>query len=214
MRNCSHIVSAACIVLLCSISAFAAKKQEEKKAVETKVETKAIPATVEYQFSRLVGPGRIQKIQDGKPGEVRRTYEIIRKDDKPVDKKLIKEERVEPKPTLFAMGKAGFPTSRGAFGRGRVMTMQASAYDPSPASNGGSGRTKMGYRVAYGHVAVDPRVIPLGTMVFVEGYGFAIASDIGSAIKGNRIDLCYRNRSEAMEFGRRNVRVHILRKLG
>jgi len=209
-------VSAICFALLCSISAFAAKKQDEKKAVETKVETKQIPSTVEYQFSRLVGPGRLQKAQDGKPGEVRRTYEIIRKDGKASGKKLIKEERIEPQPTVFLMGKAGYQTSRGAFSRGKVVVMNATAYDPGPASCGphSNGYTRMGLKAGFGQVAVDPRVIPLGTLVFVEGYGFAICSDTGSAIKGNRIDLCYESRSVAMDFGRKKVRVHILKKLG
>ncbi|MER3495758.1 MAG: hypothetical protein C4320_02400, partial [Armatimonadota bacterium] len=69
----------------------------------------------------------------------------------------------------------------------------------------------MGWYAGYGQVAVDPRVIPLGTMVYVENYGFAIASDTGGAIKGNRIDLCYRTNAECLRFGRRKVRVHILK---
>src|SRR5262249_31594075 len=104
-------------------------------------------------------------------------------------------------------------TSRGSYHRGKVLIMNATAYDPSPAScgPGSNGLTKLGLKAGYGHVAVDPRVIKLGTMVFVEGYGFAIASDIGSAIKGNRIDLCCENRSICMEFGRRKVKVHVLK---
>ena len=93
------------------------------------------------------------------------------------------------------------------------MLMEASAYDPSPATigPGATGRTAMGLRATYGHVAVDPRVIKMGTKVFVEGYGFAIASDKGSAIKGNRIDLCFDSRSTALAFGRKKVKVHVLR---
>ena len=216
MRNCSHIVSALVLALASSIAAYAGVRQEENKAVETKVETKEIPSTVEYQLSRLVGAGRIQKAQIGKPGEVRRTYEVIRKDGKPVGKKLIKEERIEPTPTIILMGKAGFATSRGSYARAKVVTMEAPAYDPGPLSCGkyDNGLTKMRLKAGYGHVAVDPREIPLGKMVFVEGYGFATASDIGSAIKGNRIDLCYASRKTAMDFGRKKVRVHILKKLG
>jgi 3D (Asp-Asp-Asp) domain-containing protein len=62
----------------------------------------------------------------------------------------------------------------------------------------------------YGVVAVDPRVIPLGTRLFVEGYGSAIAGDTGGAIKGNRIDLCFNSDDEAEKVGRRTVRVLIL----
>jgi 3D (Asp-Asp-Asp) domain-containing protein len=53
-------------------------------------------------------------------------------------------------------------------------------------------------------------VIKLGTYVYVEGYGFAIAADTGGAIKGNRIDLCFNSRREALNFGRKTVKVHIL----
>ncbi len=214
MRNCSPIVSVLVLAVVASFGAIAIGSEDKIEAVEIRVESKAIPSTVEYQLSRLVGPGRIQKAQEGKPGEVRRTYEVIRKNGKPVSKKLIKEERIQPQPTVFAMGKSGYPSSRSAFGRGKVLMMNASAYDPSPATigRGATGLTKMGLRATYGHVAVDPRVIPLGSLVFVEGYGFAIASDIGSAIKGNRIDLCYDSRSTALAFGRKKVKVHVLNK--
>jgi 3D (Asp-Asp-Asp) domain-containing protein len=214
MRNCSHIVSALVLAVVGSFGAIAIASEDNNEAVEIRVESKQIPTTVEYQFSRLVGPGRLQKAQSGKPGEVRRTYQVVRRNGKPIAKKLIKEERIEPEPILFLMGKSGYTTSRSSFGRGRVMVMEATAYDPSPATigRGATGRTAMGLVATYGHVAVDPRVIPMGSLVFVEGYGFAIASDKGSAIKGNRIDLCYDSRATALSFGRKKVKVHLLRK--
>lgn len=93
------------------------------------------------------------------------------------------------------------------------MTMNASAYDPSAGrGRNATFRTATGMRAAYGVVAVDPRVIPLGTHVYVEGYGFAIAADTGGAIKGNRIDLCMPTDRECRIFGRRPVKVHILKK--
>jgi 3D (Asp-Asp-Asp) domain-containing protein len=61
-----------------------------------------------------------------------------------------------------------------------------------------------------GVVAVDPRVIPLGTRLYIEGYGVAVAGDVGSAIKGRRIDLGFGTYAEAIRWGRRNVRVQIL----
>lgn len=215
MRNCSPFVSAFVLAAISSLGAVAIASEGDNKnqAVEIRVESKPIPPTVEYQFSRLVGAGRLKKEDSGKPGEVRRTYQVIRKNGKPVAKKLIKEERIEPTPTLFLMGKSGFSTSRSSFGRSKVLVMEATAYDPSPATigPGATGRTAMGLRAAYGHVAVDPRVIKLGTRVFVEGYGFAIASDKGSAIKGNKIDLCFNSRATALAFGRKSVKVHVLR---
>ena len=99
---------------------------------------------------------------------------------------------------------------------GKTITMSASAYDLSYASTGkrpgdrGYGITASGMKARYGVVAVDPRVIPLGTKLYIEGYGNAIAGDTGGAIKGNRIDLFYNSHSEAMNFGRRQVKVTIL----
>ncbi|MBI4733746.1 MAG: 3D domain-containing protein [Rubrobacteridae bacterium] len=67
-------------------------------------------------------------------------------------------------------------------------------------------------RAQKGVVAVDPRVIPLGTRLYIEGYGEAIAADTGGAIKGNRIDLCYNTPGECFKFGRQTVKVHVLGK--
>ncbi len=72
-----------------------------------------------------------------------------------------------------------------------------------------SGRTASGLPVAVGVVAVDPTVIPLGTRMFVPGYGPAVAADVGSAVKGNIIDLWMSTRAEAMAWGRRTVTITI-----
>lgn len=212
MRNCSLWVSIGLLFCAFVSTASAGKREDNTNNGEIRIESKTIEPGIVYQFSREVGPGRLMKAHDGKPGTVKRTYRIIQKDGKTVGKELIKEERTEATDTLFLMGRAGFQGSRGSYERGRVMTMSASAYTNSIYENGGSGRTAMGYRADFGHVAVDPRVIPLGTKLYVEGYGFAIASDTGSAIKGNRIDLCVGpSRAQAMNFGRRTVKVHVLK---
>jgi len=111
---------------------------------------------------------------------------------------------VKPKPTIIRRGEL---PSRG----GRIIYMVATAYDPGPASCGryASGRTAIGLKATKGVIAVDPRVIPLGTRVFVEGYGPAVAGDVGGAIKGNKIDVCFPTRREALQWGRRTVKVTI-----
>jgi 3D (Asp-Asp-Asp) domain-containing protein len=65
-------------------------------------------------------------------------------------------------------------------------------------------------RATHGVVAVDPNVIPLYTRLYIEGYGPAIAGDIGGAIRGQRIDLCFDSLGEALDWGRRPVTVYIL----
>ncbi len=88
------------------------------------------------------------------------------------------------------------------------MIMEASAY--TPFDDGQSGITASGIPAKRGIVAVDPRVVPLGTRVYVPGYGVAIAADTGGAIKGSKIDLCIEDYNEAIRFGRRKVEVYIL----
>ncbi|MBQ7477205.1 MAG: 3D domain-containing protein [Selenomonadaceae bacterium] len=89
-----------------------------------------------------------------------------------------------------------------------VMSMEATAYLPS--DGGGSGMTAMGIPATYGVVAVDPSIIPLGTRLYIPGYGMAIAADTGGAIVGYCIDLCMESYAEAMDFGRRVVTVYVL----
>ena len=71
-------------------------------------------------------------------------------------------------------------------------------------------RTRTGTWPKRGTISVDPRVIPLGTKLYVEGYGFGVAEDTGGAIKGNKIDVFVDSYNEAMNWGRRNVKVYIL----
>jgi 3D (Asp-Asp-Asp) domain-containing protein len=92
-----------------------------------------------------------------------------------------------------------------------VRTMEATAYEPGPTSCGnGNGNTSCGYRAGYGVVAVDPKVIPYHTRLYIEGYGYAVAGDCGGAIDGDRIDLGFLTVDECMDWGRRNVKVYIL----
>ncbi|HFK1685833.1 cell wall-binding protein EntB [Bacillus paranthracis] len=99
----------------------------------------------------------------------------------------------------------------------RELTVVATAYTADPSENGTYGGRVL---TAVGHdltanpnmriIAVDPKVIPLGSKVWVEGYGEAIAGDTGSAIKGNRIDVLMGSKSKAMNWGRQTVKVKIL----
>lgn len=96
----------------------------------------------------------------------------------------------------------------------KVITLDATAYCPCSKCCGSyaNGYTANGMKAGYGVVAVDKSVIPLGTKLYVEGYGYCIAADTGSAIKSNRIDLCYDSHSAALAsgFGHKSVKVYIL----
>lgn len=90
----------------------------------------------------------------------------------------------------------------------RVLSMEATAYSGDGYT--ASGTKTMRNSSGYSTIAVDPRVIPLGTRVYVEGYGYAVAEDTGGAIKGNIIDIFVNSESEARSWGRRQVNVYII----
>ncbi len=94
----------------------------------------------------------------------------------------------------------------------RSLRMVATAYDPGPRScgSGATGHTANGMHAGRGVVAVDPRVIRLGTHLYISGYGYCVAGDTGGAIKGNRIDLGFPTYGEAARYGRHIVTVFIL----
>ena len=95
---------------------------------------------------------------------------------------------------------------------GDTISVEATAYTVESA--GGNGITTIGIDLNKNPdakvISVDPNVIPLGTKVYVEGYGHAIAGDTGSAIKGNKIDVYLPTEEEALNWGRRTVNVTIL----
>ena len=94
----------------------------------------------------------------------------------------------------------------------RTLTMESTAYTAyctgcsGVTANGTNLRTNPNIKV----IAVDPSVIPLGTRVWVEGYGEAIAADTGGAIKGNKIDVYLPTDNQAYAWGRKSVTVKIL----
>lgn len=100
-----------------------------------------------------------------------------------------------------------------SFSYSKKFTVSATAYTDSSGNKTASGRTPQ-----YGVIAVDPKVIPLGTKLYVEStddgkswtYGYCVAGDTGGAIKGNKIDLFFNSKGECLQFGRRNAIVYVL----
>lgn len=192
-------------VAMAPISAIA--EQDSGRTSTTEVKTVQLPYNVKYIFNRDLSPGRVKKVTDGKNGQKITTITRFFENGTKVDEKS--EITIEePKDSVFHMGKAGLDlTDRSSFSRSKTVTMEASAYLPTDGS--GAGYTASGIKARHGVVAVDPRVIKIGTLLYVEGYGLAVAADTGGAIKGNRIDVCMHDRSKAMQWGRRKVKVHI-----
>ena len=86
----------------------------------------------------------------------------------------------------------------------RILTMEATAYTWTGQ------RTASGTWPAVGTVAVDPQVIPLGSRLYVEGYGEAVAEDTGGLVKGNIIDIYLPTEDQCWQWGRRQVEVRVM----
>lgn len=95
----------------------------------------------------------------------------------------------------------------------KEFTVSASAYTASCKGCSGITRTGLNLKKNPGLkvIAVDPKVIKLGTKVYVEGYGYAVAGDTGGAIKGKKIDVFMPSKSNALKWGRKNVKIKILK---
>ena len=115
----------------------------------------------------------------------------------------------EPKAKIIRVGtRDTVDTSRGTMRFRRAEWMEASAYLPN--DGGGDGITATGIMARHGIVAVDPSFIPLGSRLYIPGYGLALAADTGGAIRGDKIDLCMEDSGDAWRFGRQTIKVYVL----
>lgn len=172
----------------------------------------------EYRKDNHLERGATKVIQNGAAGLVERRFKVVYADGKEIGRHRLIEKIVKPAVNaIIALGIKPvirtLETTRGTYRYLEMKLMNATAYSPGPESCGKYavyGRTYTGKRAGFGLVAVDPRVIPLGTQLYIDGYGKAEAADIGAAIKGNKIDLCFETYREAVMYGRRKIKVYIL----
>ncbi|MBT9153832.1 MAG: Cell wall-binding protein YocH [Firmicutes bacterium] len=170
--------------------------------------------------------GVTRTVQRGREGRRAEHYEVVYEDGQRVSKTLLRTEVLEPKvDRIVEYGTIG-SLSRGGntYRFTRVFYVTATAYTAGPESTGKSpghpafGITRSGLPVEVGHIAVDPDLIPLLSHVWVEGLcafsaqfnGRYFATDTGSAIQGNRIDIYFERVEDALRFGRRRMRVYVL----
>ena len=168
--------------------------------------TKEIPFKVIERPNSKMAIGTTKVVQEGENG----VSSLISKEVYH-GSELIETKFVEEKVSIPVQNKIVEYGTTGII-HGHAYTKQISAkvtaYTPFDA--GCNGITATGTTAKKGVIAVDPSVIPLGTRVYIPGYGVAVAQDTGGAIKGNRIDVCYMTKNEAFSWGVRNVPVYIL----
>jgi len=185
--------------LLCmALLAFqAAPKESQVRAADQEREPELLAAAGKPAQAQAQAAGASSRVSEMRQKALR-AYKHLNLD---------KYRNIYLKP-FFKMAKEGPART---LKEGTMLTMEATGYDASAASTGdGDGITASLTPFREGVAAVDPRIIPIGTILYVEGYGYARAEDTGGVIKGYRIDLAFPDRNDAFEWGRRNVRITVL----
>ncbi|EDN9305222.1 DUF348 domain-containing protein [Listeria monocytogenes] len=193
----------------------------EKKNEQVKFETV-------YKEDDSLNKGVEKVVQEGKNGKKVVEYKVTFENGKEKKRDVIKEnvtsnktdkvvvrgtkEKVVATPvsnvsTSSATSSSSSSSSSSTPSGGKTYKMESTAYS-------GGGTTAYGINLSANPglkvIAVDPRIIPLGSKVWVEGYGEAIAGDTGGAIKGNIVDVYFPNESQCYSWGRRMVTVKVL----
>ncbi len=168
----------------------------DQKEVE---EYKTIPYETEYKDNDDMEYGTEEIVEEGEDGLTTYTYLLTYWKDEVLDKTLIKTDVEESKPEVIEKGTKIVWKMYSTPDVGRVnywykLRVWATKYDANCI--GCTGRTFSGTEVVKGVCAVDPKVIPLGTNFYVDGYGLCRAEDIGGAIKGEKIDLGFKDASK------------------
>ena len=187
--------------------------------------------TVEEKKDANLEKGKTKVLQEGQKGKMLRTYEVVMRNGEEVERNVVEEEVVDaPKNKIVAVGSKQIaqakPVNKTVVSRGnsnasapasapaggKEFYVEATAY--TPYCTGCSGISAAGINLRANPnlrlIAVDPRVIPMGSKVWVEGYGYAVAGDTGGAIKGNRIDVLMQTKSQAYSWGRKKVKIKVM----
>jgi 3D (Asp-Asp-Asp) domain-containing protein len=167
------------------------------------IQREPIPYSTLRKATTQLRNGTSRTVKNGVNGEKEIVFRVITRPDGVELQRELVSERVIKKPIdeILQEGQRATLPSRGYFSGRRMLTMIPTTYDPYHCGGDGRGLTATGLKARYGVAAVDPKFIPLGTKLYIEGYGYAIAADTGSAIKGNRIDLCVDSKHQARGVG-------------
>lgn len=188
----------------------------EKKNEQVKFETV-------YKEDDSLNKGVEKVVQEGKNGKKVVEYKVTFENGKEKKRDVIKEnvtsnktdkvvvrgtkEKVVATPVSNVSTSSATSSASSTPSGGKTYKMESTAYS-------GGGTTAYGINLSANPglkvIAVDPRIIPLGSKVWVEGYGEAIAGDTGGAIKGNIVDVYFPNESQCYSWGRRMVTVKVL----
>lgn len=174
---------------------------------EQQVQEEAVlPYGEERTEDNTLEKGLSKTLRRGTNGSVLNTVRITYHNGKEVKREVVDSQtKVQPVNKIVAIGNIT-TVSRGSLRLNfrQALYAQASAYTYTGRN------TASGTAPAVGTVAVDPSVIPIGSRLYIEGYGYATAWDTGGAVRGNRIDLFMEDRAQCLKWGVRNVKLYIL----
>lgn len=140
----------------------------------------------------------VQVIEKKTPFETQ-YIESDKQNSKPVPKKKVIVQTSKPSANAEKE-----PVNLSDLNISKTLNVEATAYTYT------GNNTATGVKPREGLIAVDPKVIAMGSQVYVEGYGYAIAADTGGSILGNRIDVFFGTLRQCIDWGRKPVRIHVL----
>ncbi len=204
---------------------------------EKQIEKESVPFSTIRVTNPQLDQGLVRVTSEGSEGIRENIIESVRCDGEEISREIISSQVVkEPVERVLEYGiNSPFSRSGRTHEFEKVIEVNATAYCPGTPGSGcpvdergashctgfnNDGYTSTGIIAVAGEgtlanphiIAVDPSVIPLKSLVFIEGYGFARAEDTGSAINGSSIDLLFNQHHDAYMFGRKTLKVYILRK--
>lgn len=204
----------ACIIGNTAQSEQNAVASNEEIKTDFRLEDVEMPIPVQYEESKQLPPG-ISKVEvQGEKGLLRKIIKLTTVHGKTSEeviyefqvnapkKKVIIRNSSNPNPNPIPSRGESFDLNR--ISVNRSLLVEATAYTYT------GNKTVTGVAPREGLIAVDPKVIPLGSRVYLEGYGYAIAADTGGAINGNRVDVFFSNLRKCVNWGRRSVHLYVL----
>ncbi|WP_077391402.1 3D domain-containing protein [Mobilibacterium timonense] len=180
------------------------KIQVQRVETQTKDVTETEPAGEDTVLDPSLASGKVVS-SDGQDGQSIYTYTTTIVDGKETGTSKTLKEVVTPVTNKGLRLGTSLTGQSGSVKVVRTFTGNTTAYYAGENAHGSTGGL-----CKYGTCAVDPSVIPYGTKLYIEGYGFAVANDCGGAVKGNVVDLYMRSTAECISWGRRHVKVYVL----
>jgi 3D (Asp-Asp-Asp) domain-containing protein len=191
---------------------LASQIENQKIVIKTYIEKEKVANTpinykIIYKNDNMVAKGLIVKLNSGKDGTLAKHYKEIYFGGKKTKEEFTFDRIIKsPIDEVYLVGSATPPEKYI-----KMYNMIATSYSPTfSETDSNPWMTASGLQSGFGVVAVDPNVIPLGSLLYIEGYGYAVAGDTGGAIKGNKIDVFFYSTSQSNRWGVKNVRVYLL----